>query len=318
MTYEVVEECGNYYYKNDADNDGHNYCIEKCADVEPTEGGYFFISGNKKCESDCSNFNMNKHYYDPDNNECLDTCKGRAKPFQNGISTETQKCLGSCNENDDDKHNHDFDSNICISNCGDDSSINLYHKEGEKICYPSCLSIPGGQYIYEFDNNICKASEEECNFYFIKNDGVRKCIDAQKCKDDNNVYLIGKQCTKGCDDYYKYEDTSLISESTFLRCFLTPDDCQNYFNTKVYYNKKLKKCWNSYPEGYYINSDESDDIVEVVEECENYYYKVAPAEGSTDVVKYYCIDKCKDQSQYFIKTKKKLRKFMYHFSYELF
>lgn len=307
---EIVEECESYYYKNEGTGlDNLNYCIDKCSSVELIEGGYFFISGNKKCESDCANFNMNKHYYDPENNECLDSCKGTNKAFQNPISSTTQKCLGSCDEDDNSNTFHNFDSNICILNCGADSSNKLYHKEDEKICYPSCLSIPNGDYIYEFDGNICKNSNTDCDYYYFKNDGVIKCISAEKCKNDNNIYLIGKQCSRGCDDYYKYED--IISGKTFFRCFLNPNECLSYFNepldstTKVYYSKKLKKCWDTYPEGYYINSDESaSNEIEVVEECQNFYYKVS-ATSESDIDKYYCVAQCKDQGKYFINTKKK-------------
>ena len=54
------------------------YCTPSCkvgTDPSPTLDLYF-IEGNKKCETDCKNFNaFLKHYYDPENNECLYSCQ---------------------------------------------------------------------------------------------------------------------------------------------------------------------------------------------------------------------------------------------------
>ena len=43
--------------------------------VDNTDAPYFFEAGNKLCEDSCLKFG--KKYYDPTNNECLDTCTRR-------------------------------------------------------------------------------------------------------------------------------------------------------------------------------------------------------------------------------------------------
>ena len=54
-----------------------------------------------------------------------------------------------------------------------------------------------------------------------------------------------------------------------------------------YYDPILKKCWDSYPSGYYIKDSTSTPYVEVVEECEKFYYQ-----GTPDATKFYCVDQC--------------------------
>ena len=266
---EIVEECENFYYESGE----LKYCIEKCKDVTLASGGYFFLNKNKKCESSCTPFS--KYYYDPDNNECLDSCKGRINGFQNKISTAIQECLSSCATPN---IYYSFDSNICIDGCGNDGSNNLYEKDGSHICYPSCLSIPGGDYIYEFSGKVCKNSNTGCGNYYLEN-GVVKCLGTslEECKNKNYMYLIGQQCASSCDniDDYKYEDNSALSGSIFIRCFNSPSDCLTHFTSstidKIYYSPKLKYCWTQMQSDLYINKIDSNKY-ELVEECDKFFY----------------------------------------------
>jgi hypothetical protein len=64
-------------------------------------------------------------YYNPDTNECLETCKGLpGKEFADKIDTTytTQPCKDSCGTN-----YHDFGSNICFTTCGDGDINKLYN-----------------------------------------------------------------------------------------------------------------------------------------------------------------------------------------------
>ena len=92
--YEIVEECENYYYEDNS----KKYCTNDCTkDINNLVIDKYFVKGNKKCESSCINFNPKKYYYDPDSHECLDTCEGRSKRFQNPQdSTHALECLSSC------------------------------------------------------------------------------------------------------------------------------------------------------------------------------------------------------------------------------
>ena len=134
------------------------------------------LSGDKKCllKSDC--FTLHKYYYDPTNNECIDSCKGRSNPFQNPIQTPAQACISSCQVSGNTNQYYNYDSNICLLNCQGGDNDKLYHKDGGYICYPSCLEIPGGDYIYEFDNYICKNADTGCNYYYVKSNGIKRCV----------------------------------------------------------------------------------------------------------------------------------------------
>ncbi|MBO6243494.1 MAG: hypothetical protein J6O41_02865, partial [Clostridia bacterium] len=192
---ELVNECEFYYYKNDVETSGDNhfYCITDCKTSNPSQYLYF-IRGNKKCLTKDECYAYHKYYYDPDNNECIDTCKGRpSNKFQKELSGSTaEECLSNCPFSESVESNnfpyHNFDSNICLKFCGADGSNNKYHKQiitgsnEDKICYPSCADIPGGTYIYKKEedttNNVytCYSSYSgsSCAYYYYENDGSKK------------------------------------------------------------------------------------------------------------------------------------------------
>ena len=265
--YEIVDECEHFYYAKE----GYNYCTPSCKSV-----ALYFINTNKKCQTDCKN--IPKYYYDPDNNECLDSCKGREKnKFQLAyISNPPQECLEKCPNG---KLYYDYDSNICLEHCGNDKISYKYHKDGEYICFSSCMEIQEGNYNYEkkdvnTDTYSCyKSPPSYCPYYYLKEDGTRVCQNATDCKSLNYIYLKGKECKESCDDHFKLEYKD--GDVTFFKCLETPDDCYHEFSTStdIYYNLRLKKCWASYPKDYFIkdSSEFSFHTIEVVEECEHYY-----------------------------------------------
>ena len=322
--YELVDECEKFYYVNSGSGlDGHNYCIPACKIVNTLHNkDLYFLKGNKECKNLCSDFN--KFYYDPRNNECLDTCKGlEGLEYAKKIDSTTpiQKCINKCEVPTDSAPNnqyiyHDYNSNICIKKCGEDNPNNLYHKENDYICYPSCKDIPGDNYKYEIvDSNdanikICYDSISgpgiNCPYYYMKKDGTLKCLSA--CSEIDYNYLLDKECKSDCNDYYKLED--IDSTLNVIKCFKTIEDClaatDGNGNLAKYYNIKLKKCWINFPNGYYINDinnviDTSNTKYEIVQECEYYYYKDSNLENH-----YHCIDKCEDSvsHQYFTRGQK--------------
>ena len=199
IKYEVVEECENYYYIESSSK----FCTNDCKfDVNNEVNiNKYFVRGNKKCESSCINFSPKKYYYDPYTLECLDTCEGRLKRFQNPINeVSSQECLMSCNSLDSPSSNgpyYNYDSNICLSSCEvNNPKSYFYHSSLEKVCYPSCSDIPGGINKFEKDNYVCETSRCNPNSYFyIKKDGVIKCTDLKECNEQKLNYLIGYQCT---------------------------------------------------------------------------------------------------------------------------
>ena len=278
--YEVVEECDNYFY---IDTSNVKYCTKYCLyDVNnsPNSNHKYFVSGNKKCESACTNFNPKKYYYDQDTYECLDTCEGRVKRFQNEIvGGQAEACLPSC----DVGHFYDYDSNICLLGCSPNNpkSYPYYAPLFEKKCYPSCADVPGGLNIYE-KGNQCDTSQCAPNsYYYIKKDGVIKCTDAETCYELDRRYFIGYQCVIKCDNYYKLEVDNIIPSSpatTFFKCYESPSGCLGGLtgtNLEVFYHESLKLCWKDYQPEYYINKKTPyySNIYELVNECEYFYYQ---------------------------------------------
>ena len=229
-------------------------------------------------------------------------------------ANQIEPCIENCESVDAGGYNYyDYDSKICIKKCGDDNIYNLYHASNEKICYPSCKDIPIDNYKYESldktdKTKICYVSETDlnCDYYYMKKDGTLKCLSGYSvCLDMKYNYVLDKECKSECDEYYTLEDIDLVSQ--LIHCFKTRDECLNFVDTSgnkpIYYNSKLKKCWISFPAGYYINSDLTTGVTfEIVQECENYYYP--------DSSHYRCVDKCSDTSSntppyiYFYKEQK--------------
>ena len=132
--YELVEECETFYYKKD----DLFHCTDDCKTKD-----LFFLRGDYKCRSSCSEFH--KYYYDPNNFECVDSCKGvQDYGFQNAISSSTSPIPQACLRNCDSGKFYNYDSNVCITNCSVSGNTRLYYRDGNYVCYPSCIDIPDG------------------------------------------------------------------------------------------------------------------------------------------------------------------------------
>ena len=312
--YKVTKECSTYYYLKTGSTDTslNNYwCVEDCKKTNPN---LYFLRGNKKCLDSCKD--VFKYYYDPANNECLDSCELRpSKPFSYSITNSNpEECLTACASTRGQFYS--YNSHICLDNCNDDRSDNLYYAVGSKVCYPSCLDIPGGVYKYEYRDNSCSTTEPNdstnCPYYYIKSNGIIKCAIADDCRDLNYFYLLGDECKKTCEDfYYKLDITLRIASDDvpFIKCFLTPSECQQSGIAGValiYYNAKLRQCWKDYKEGYFVKEIDTTKN-ELVEECENFYY-VRDISGQE---RNYCTLTCNavnTDTLYFLKGIKKCEK----------
>ena len=195
--FELVEECETFYYEKYTTRNSL-YCTKDCKTVSR-----YFLRGNKRCESNCAVFK--KYYYDPKTNECVDSCKGvQGYGFENAISPppsppstpEVQECLNNCGTS----KFYNYDSNVCITNCQVSGNTRLYYSDDSNVCYPSCIDIPDGlgvigKYIYELDDYICKmdVTLTECRYYYLQNNGVRRCVLKDVCERMNYIYLIGQK-----------------------------------------------------------------------------------------------------------------------------
>ena len=153
------------------------------------------------------------------------------------------------------------------------------------------MEIPGRKNIYESEGNtkICYTIDEidanGCHFYYEKKDGTEtmKCIPSGTCKQNGFDYVFEKECRKNCSDYYKLMDESSDATINTIRCFETLDKALEYEvnvdtdNTKKikFYNMQLKQCWFDYHDYLFIlyeNLGINNDLYEVVQKCESYYY----------------------------------------------
>ncbi|MBO6244567.1 MAG: hypothetical protein J6O41_08450, partial [Clostridia bacterium] len=316
--YELVDECENYYYEQGV----FKYCIEKCMSNQDTSKTYF-INGNKKCLDQNECLTLQKYLYDPSNKECLDTCKERPtynfQPLIQNTPTSLSSCQQSCSTAP--YLYYSYNSNICMEKCGDDGSNNKYHANGGYICYPYCLNIPNGNYVYEIQENddtfTCNddksaAVSAGCNYFIQQSNGIKKCTTAADCYNNNKIYILDNECKDNCEnDYYKLDFKIDIDTTTaqnlkpFIKCFQTIDDCFSDANVGVaagvqnpiYYNEKLKKCWKVFPNDYYIKNKDNSNKYELIEKCDDFYY-VHTTTGEN-----ICTSNCKTltDSLYFIK-----------------
>ena len=316
--YEVVKECEYFYYEEGTAPNIKKYCTSECKNSIINK---YFIHSQKKCENSCIEFN--KHYYDPTNNECLDSCKNLPNyefAYQVQVSTPVQKCRQKCDLLTDASGNHkyyDYDSNICINQCGQNDANKKVRANDGQICYISCDQIPGGQYIYEL-NNICYQNYADipsnCDYYYIKPNGIKQCTTQAKCINENIfLYFVDKECRENCDGYYKYEDSVIISGTTkkYYKCFESKEKALSD-NNCIYYNIKSKLCWRNFPEGYFINQEEISHTInryEVVEECPYFYYEISvPTDTSKKCGRCTDLNKCEvtgNTFKYFTKGQKK-------------
>ena len=114
------------------------------------------------------------NYFNPTNNECLETCKGLENlEFANKIESDDdqEKCRNKCNEDGNTHPYYESGTNICIGNC-DTSDAKKFRANDGNVCYSSCAEIPGGEYIYELSylcyKSISEISESTCQYYYIK------------------------------------------------------------------------------------------------------------------------------------------------------
>ena len=310
--YEVVKQCTDFYYEDDHPSDNtkkSNWCIKKCITKAK-----FYINNNKKCFDSCNE--IYKYYYD-DNNECIDSCELRpTKPFSYKLSNNNpEQCRDSCNVDPDENTNkyYNYNSHICLNECGEDNSINLYHKNGEYICYPSCLDIPPrGTINYIISEHECSSSCNNNNDYYYKiNEGLFKCVTAANdCTDLGYNYLTEHECSNKCDNnYYK------LNSSPLIKCFSEPKDCLDGATGPVYYNEESKTCWTSSSiasiiNNYYVdtvsnidpNDSTSSKIYKLVNNCEKYYYI-----NTEDNNYKYCINDCKTKDLFFLNGNKECK-----------
>ena len=311
-TNEVLEECEKYYYKNfvivTPPNTGYNkyICTESCNEITTADNpdGLFYISGQKNCEDSCKVFS--KYYFDPSNNECLETCIGRNNleyaddiDFSSTSSQPTQ-CKAEC---DSSSQHYNYGTKICLDTTSCDEGKFTKKENTKNICYDSCAEIPSSEILYEIGTECYIKTqitdfENDCKYYFKRDDNTIKCVDSlESCQNSGYNYVFKKECKKTCGDYYKYKDTT---NNDIIICYENYESAYNDNNDILYYDRTLKELWKELPDNMYILYDNNGANYEIVQICESYYYE--KEEG-----KNYCKDNCKSVNLFFEKNNKQCK-----------
>ena len=179
------------------------------------------------CYSECPS-----HFINLDGTECIqendaDSCFYLEDEI---IPTNNRKCYTSC---PDGHQYYNINSKKCIFSCNINGNSYKFHKQGEFICYPSCLAIST---LYE-DNYVC--SNTACSNYFSTTEnGVKKCYQSESdCTDAGYHFKNGNECVQNCP-YFKVPQTTSNSLGT---CFANKESCKS--NGYYYYNSQDKICW---------------------------------------------------------------------------
>ena len=200
------------------------------------------------CYSECPS-----HFIEPNEDKCISIAEAvNCFYIETEIINHNRKCYrGGCPTD----YYHNKDSKKCITSCNISGNTYKFHRQGDFVCYSSCLEIPDnsgaspvlGRYIYE-NNGVC--SDTPCSYYASDPaTGVKKCYqDENACKTAGYSFINGNECVYNCPNF-KFVSTNALSLGI---CFESIIVCQqkNYF----YYNVQDKLCWREgCGTGYYTN-----------------------------------------------------------------
>ena len=278
--YEVVESCDDYYYNKITNGVNSYYCIDNCQKVN-----LYFESGNKQCIP-CTK------YYDPTNNECLETCTNRinleyAYPTDN---TTPQKCLNKCPYYFETKTNSiDSCSNPkfinaktkeCLDNC--DTSTQY---EFDNFCYPKCTD-PNRNYINS-DTNECVLScpSNLKNIIKIATDGQREIFLCKTSCEDNQFRLEDK-CLDKCPPTHNYIGNNKI-------CRRKEDKCNGDPNGEKYFPINEDQVANENDILYNCTDSCNKAIVTENSNTKNYFYYTSNEPNE-------CLEQCKQTYSYYL------------------
>ena len=296
-----------YYKRYDNGDIIEESCLDKCVITNPDGFKYIYVdNGIKKCLKACPEGTYEKDK--TDNGESYILCLS----LDQCNFYEGNKCYDQCPDGTNGsplKQYHNYGNKLCIPSC---VTPNKFHANDGYICYPSCKDIQNGNYIYEYaSDDICYASKPgmNCDNYYIKANGIKKCSDLNTCITLNKKYLIGDECTESCDGYYQVEDGvatgDTIAPNGAFKCFTDFSDLLTV-GYPLYCDLKINKCWISPKTGYFIKTtplgSSTSNKYEIVTECDRFYYVDTDSYNK-------CIDNCQNISptpgKYFVSGNKK-------------
>lgn len=265
---------------NQYHNIGEKNCISTCQAPKK------FKLGNI-CYSECPS-----HFINTDETECVPEVDTGNCFFVESeiIAQNNRKCYSAC---PDGHLYYNINSKKCISDCNIEGNSYKFHKQGEFICYPSCIAISTST-IYE-DNYVC--SNTPCSNYFSTTEnGVKKCYQSEtECIGAGYRFKNGNECVYSCQNF-KVPYADAISLGT---CFDTKENCKT--NGYYYYNSQDKICWRDGCGSDYKTNEIDESTSKPKEDsvgntCTNTCY---PPFSKLSNDGQFCKTKCDETSEYF-------------------
>lgn len=309
--------CPHYYYIDELDN--KKKCVSNCKD----KGKFFYNNENNdnKCYDSCTiihNGDINYHFYNPDNNECLTTCKNNnnnkkyAYPYDQNNNIP-QKCIskpeGKC-------YNEDF---IIVGN-----ECELYSLADPQLCVENC----DGKKVF---NNRCVENCPDLEGPYIvattsSGKSINKCV--TECDNDNVIEAFTNQCLQTCNGI-TYEDkcypTCNNANERYNPVALRCEACTIY--EKIIVGESEIKICKSKCEGEkkYIKNSQDKECVKVCEEtyniigldhictnqCNSDEFKIEAIKQPTGLSYkiYKCVKLCPTENKYFYYESECVKKF---------
>ena len=225
--YEVIPISDNYYYEVENAGITTKYCVNSCK----ANSKYIDFNDKKKCISGCSKTvgSDTKHFfYDPRNNECLETCLGSGLEFAYPADSEPKSCLIS---NDDKCY---FENDKLLKECNCD----LYKAPNSKICVSSCQ--PNEKIN---SNGQCSNGCPSASPYIDANN------DCKSLTDCDYINEAGNKCLSSCEIGEGFYIESDIRKICYNTCPVTAQ----YHDLNS--NKCISNCGESANNKYYINGE---------------------------------------------------------------
>ena len=234
------------------------YHTKNCVDVCPT--GQYYDNTNKQCElcdSSCSSCSGSAK-------ECL-ACNTNYEPICNDDTTKkTKTCINSFEKYYKDKDGNCYKS--CLDKCATchenstcdtcSESYPLYF-ESKKICYKEC---PTSSYSVEKKCIPCHSNCKTCSIQ-----GTNTSNNCDQCKEGLNPILQDKgkyNCVSPCsEDKYSNNGNCVDECPSNLGIEEESKLCINCKSNSTYLELIKQKCLDDFPEGYYIFTKSTDNVL---------------------------------------------------------
>ena len=335
--YEIVDICDKYYYEETEGTIHKYFCIENCK-----AKNLFFFNGEKKCLNSCQKgvgTEIQYYYYDPRNNECLDSCFGRTNlEFSERASDRPQPCVSQCPPDkfyfEDEKiikpncepyYRDSSNPQLCVKKCKSNEKVknnecvnsceHIYIKDtrtetGYSYTYDKCITesecISTSSYFIDIKKKECLSSSYSNDYYVVNQIGYPKCSGTYNLIDINSYECLSS-CPSGFtklqkipeNDAFFCESNCLVNEYIYNGKCVSLAQCPDK-SYIVNNNACTSSCaTNSNGDHYYVLNQNSPKIYKCVSSCIN-----------DDGNFYYkasnpkeCLEKCEGEFNFYVEDK---------------